>query len=93
MYESFEVLKQKGVDGQPVAEVELPLFLLYHIHQTIPAEFRNQAESNYGIIARNLLEINFLACNRKECLIMLFDNIVRYSTFFQNDAQFIPGII
>ena len=76
-----------------ISEVELPLFLLYHLHQAIPNAEKQKPESAYGQLAKNLTEIDFLSCNHQVPLLMLFDNILRYSVYFQADQNFIPFVI
>lgn len=87
---AFDFVKGNKIQELKVSDVELPLFLLYHLHQAIPTAEKQKAESPYGELAKNLTAINFLECGHQVPLLMLFDNILRYSGFFQADQNFIP---
>lgn len=58
---AFDFVKNSDIRKLRVAQVELPLFLMFHLHQTIPPAEKQRPDSPYGILARNLTEVDFLS--------------------------------
>ena len=76
-------------------QAEVALFLIYHLLQSIPPEHREltanePSEKNpYYQLVIYIVRIDFFKYDHKIVILMLLENLVRYSSFFLNEPQFI----
>ena len=73
----------------PFNEAEVPLFLAYHLQQAIPSNMRETADNVYAELMQYIFKIDFLQYNHKIVIVMLLEDIVRYSSYFINDPKFV----
>ena len=95
MHQLFQSIKPTQT---PFNQAEVPLFLSYHTLQAIPPQFKeitanHPAETNmYYQLMMNILKIDFFRYDHKIVILTLLENLVRYSSFFASNPQFIQQI-